>query len=196
MSRIVVATANPGKLSEIRAILADLAVELIAMDVFGLAPPVEHGVTFEENALIKARACMRATGLPAIAADSGLEVDALGGAPGVRSARFAGEPSDDAANNARLIRELAGVPDGRRTARFVCAAALVHPDGADVVVRGVMEGRIVDTPRGSNGFGYDPHFVSVAAGGQHTNAELSPDEKDALSHRGAAFRQLRDVLTS
>lgn len=194
MNRIVVATANPGKLAEIRAILSDVPCEFVAMDAFGLAPPVEDGATFEENALIKARACVRTTHLPALADDSGLEVDALDGAPGVRSARFAGEPSDDAANNAKLIRELAGVPAGRRTARFVCAAALVRPHGVEVVVRGVMEGRIVETPRGTNGFGYDPHFVSVAAGDERTNAELSPEEKDALSHRGAAFRQLLDHL--
>ncbi len=189
--RIVVATGNPHKLAEIRAILTDagLDVELVPMTELGVPEPVEDGDTFAANALLKARACAAATGLPAIADDSGLEVDALGGEPGVRSARYAGEPSDDARNNAKLVAALAGVPEQRRTARFVCAAAAVAPDGREVVVRGTMEGRIVDRPRGAHGFGYDPHFVSDAAGGQRTNAELAPAEKDAISHRGAAFRQ-------
>ncbi len=194
--RIVVATGNPHKLAEIRAILTDagLDVELVPMTELGVPEPVEDGDTFAANALLKARACAAATGLPAIADDSGLEVDALGGEPGVRSARYAGEPSDDARNNAKLVAALAGVPEQRRTARFVCAAAAVAPDGREVVVRGTMEGRIVDRPRGAHGFGYDPHFVSDAAGGQRTNAELAPAEKDAISHRGAAFRQLASRL--
>ena len=194
--RVVVATANPGKLAEIQAILAGVPVELVPMGELGVEEPVEDGDTFEANALVKARACAAATGLAAIADDSGLEVDALGGAPGVRSARYAGEPSDDRAdkdraNNAKLVAALAGVPAANRTARFVAAAAIVTPDGFEHVVRGTMEGRIVDRPRGSGGFGYDPHFVSVAAGGERTNAELAADEKDAISHRGAALRALR-----
>jgi XTP/dITP diphosphohydrolase len=189
--RVVVATGNPHKLAEIGRILEGLDVQLVAMTELGVESPVEDGDTFEANALLKARACVDATGLPAIADDSGLEVDALGGDPGVWSARYAGEPTDDRANNAKLVAELADVPDERRTARFVCAAAIVHPDGREEVVRGTMEGRIVDTPRGQHGFGYDPHFVSDAAGDGRTNGQLRPDEKDAISHRGAAFRALR-----
>jgi XTP/dITP diphosphohydrolase len=189
--RVVVATGNPHKLAEIGRILEGLDVQLVAMTELGVESPVEDGDTFEANALLKARACVDATGLPAIADDSGLEVDALGGDPGVWSARYAGEPTDDRANNAKLVAELADVPDEQRTARFVCAAAIVHPDGREEVVRGTMEGRIVDTPRGQHGFGYDPHFVSDAAGDGRTNGQLRPDEKDVISHRGAAFRALR-----
>ncbi|MFP4636470.1 MAG: RdgB/HAM1 family non-canonical purine NTP pyrophosphatase [Nitriliruptoraceae bacterium] len=190
------ATANRGKLAEIRAILAPyhLDVELETMTELGVEPPVEDGDTFEDNALIKARQCVAATGLPAIADDSGLEVDALDGEPGVRSARYAGEPTDDDANNRKLLAALAGVPDERRTARFVCAAALVTPDGRERVVRGTMAGYIVDAPRGDHGFGYDPLFVSEVVGDGRTNAELTAQEKDAISHRGAAFRALAPAL--
>jgi XTP/dITP diphosphohydrolase len=191
--RIVVATGNAHKLDEIRAILAArglVRVELVSMREFDLDSPVEDGATFEANALIKARACAQATGLPALADDSGLVVDALAGAPGVHSARYAGEPSDDAANNAKLVAELAGVPVEQRTARFVCAAALVSPLGLEQTVRGTMEGHVVDEPRGGHGFGYDPHFVASATGDGRTTAELEPAEKDAISHRGAAFRRL------
>jgi XTP/dITP diphosphohydrolase len=189
--RVVVATGNAHKLEEIRAILAGLDVELVSMREFDVDEPVEDGDTFEANALIKARACAQVTGLPALADDSGLEVDALAGAPGVYSARYAGEPSDDGANNAKLVAELAGVAPADRTARFVCAAAMVLPDGREQVVRGTMDGHIVDDARGVHGFGYDPHFVSDAAGDGRTNGELAPAEKDAISHRGAAFRALR-----
>lgn len=189
--RVVVATGNAHKLTEIRAILAGLEVALVPMTELGVPEPVEDGTTFEANALIKARACVDATGLPAIADDSGLEVDALDGAPGVYSARYAGSPSDDHANNAKLIAALDGVPDERRRARFVCAAALVVPDGREMVVRGTMEGRVVDQPRGSHGFGYDPYFVADEVTDGRTNGELTPEEKDAISHRGAAFRALR-----
>jgi XTP/dITP diphosphohydrolase len=201
--RVVVATGNAHKLAEIGRILDGLDVQLVAMTELGVPSPVEDGDTFEANALLKARACVAATGLPAIADDSGLEVDALGGAPGVRSARFASEGGEggvdrgdggvdvDAANNAKLIAELQGVPAAARTARFVCAAAFVTPAGAEEVVRGTMEGRIIDDPRGAHGFGYDPHFVSESAGDGRTNGELLPAEKDAISHRGAAFRTLR-----
>jgi XTP/dITP diphosphohydrolase len=189
--RVVVATGNAHKLAEIGRILDGLDVELVAMSELGVPSPVEDGATFEENALIKARACVEATGLPAIADDSGLEVDALGGAPGVFSARYAGEDGDDAANNARLVAELAGVPDGRRTARFVCAAVVVTSDGREAVVRGTMAGRIAHEARGEHGFGYDPYFLSDAVADGRTNGELTPAEKDAISHRGAAFRALR-----
>ena len=191
--RIVVATGNRGKLVELDRILDGLPVELVPMDELGLDSPVEDGDTFEANALIKARAAAEATGLPALADDSGLEVDALGGAPGVRSARYAADEdpaaAGDRANNERVVRELGGVPDAQRTARFVCAAALVAPDGRAWTRHGTMEGRIVDEPRGANGFGYDPHFV--AEGETRTNGELTAAEKDARSHRGAAFRAIR-----
>lgn len=195
--RLVVATGNAHKLEEIRSILTerhDLDVELVSMREFGVTEPVEDGATFEANALIKARACAEATGLPALADDSGLEVEALDGAPGVHSARYAGEPTDDAANNRKLIDALEGVPAERRMARFVCAAAMVTPEGLEQVRLGTMTGRIVDTPRGEYGFGYDPHFVSDVIDDGRTNAQLTPAEKQAISHRGIAFRALRPVL--
>jgi XTP/dITP diphosphohydrolase len=194
--RVVVATGNAHKLMEIADILAasHLDVELVSMREYGVEEPVEDGDTFEANALIKARACAAATGLPALADDSGLEVDALGGAPGVYSARYAGEPTDDAANNAKLVAELADVPEGERTARFVCAAALALPDGREHVVRGTMEGHIVWPARGPNGFGYDPHFVAEVTDDGRTNGELTSAEKHAISHRGAAFRALADAV--
>jgi XTP/dITP diphosphohydrolase len=192
-TRIVVATGNPGKLAELERILEGLPVALVPMTDLGLDSPVEDGETFEANALIKARAAAEATGLPALADDSGLEVDALDGDPGVRSARYAADVDPahdgDVANNDRLVRELAGVPVQERTARFVCVAALVAPDGRAWTERGTMEGHIVDTPRGEHGFGYDPHFVSE--GETRTNGELTPEEKDARSHRGVAFRAIR-----
>lgn len=200
--RIVVATGNHHKLAEITRLLAGAvpevasgAVELVAMTDLGVPEPVEDGDTFEANALLKARACAATTGSPALADDSGLEVDALDGAPGVRSARFAGEDADDAANNAALVAALADVPDADRSARFVCVAALVTADGREVTRRGTMEGRVVDAPRGEHGFGYDPHFVADASADGRTNGELSPAEKDAISHRSAAFRDLaQDVV--
>ncbi len=190
--RIVLATRNRGKLVELERILDGLDVQLVTMDELGLEQAVEDGDTFEANALIKARAVVAATGLPALADDSGLEVDALDGAPGVHSARYAGEETDDIRNNTKLVAELDAIPEDERTARFVCAAALVTPDGHEEVVRGTMEGRIVDEARGTNGFGYDPHFVSV--GETRTNAELTPAQKDARSHRGAAFRAIRPAV--
>lgn len=192
--RVVVATGNPHKLEEIRNILGTADgcdLDLVSMRDLGVPEPVEDGTTFEANALIKARACVRATGLPALADDSGLEVDALDGQPGVRSARYAGEPGDDRANNLKLVAALGGVPADRRAARFVCAAAVALPDGRETVVRGTMEGRIIDEPRGEHGFGYDPHFVVEAPTSDgRTSAQLSPAEKDAVSHRGRAFRAL------
>ena len=187
--RVGLATANEKKRAELEAILAEFDLELVPMTELGVDSPVEDGETFEANALIKARAVTAATGLPAIADDSGLEVDALGGAPGVRSARYAGEDATDADNNAKLLAALAEHPEQAWAARFVCAVALVTPDGDERVVRGHMEGRIIGEPRGSNGFGYDPLFVS--AGERRTNAELPPEVKHAHSHRGAALRALR-----
>lgn len=187
--RIVLATRNRGKLAELRRILGDLDVELVPADELGLDDVEETGDTFETNALLKARAAAEEAGSPAMADDSGLVVDALDGAPGVRSARFAGVHGDDEANNAKLLDELEDVPDDERTARFVCAAALVTPDGREWVRHGTMEGRIVREPRGDGGFGYDPLFAGQ--GETRTNAELPADVKDARSHRGAAFRAMR-----
>lgn len=191
--RVVVATGNAHKLAEIAAILAEVGltgIDLVSMRELGVPEPVEDGATFEANALIKARACAQATGLPAIADDSGIEVDALDGAPGVHSARYAGTHGDDAANNARLLDELAEVPDGRRTARFVCVAAFVTPQGLERTERGAMEGRVLRAPRGERGFGYDPLFVADATPDGRSTAELTAAEKDRISHRGAAFRAL------
>lgn len=201
MDDVVVATANPHKLTEIAAILAAATdgpvPRLVPMSELGLPSPVEDGATFAANALIKARACATATGLPAVADDSGIVVDALDGAPGVRSARFAGEDADDAANNVLLLARLADLgatsPAARRAA-FVCAAALVRPDGTEHVVEGRMPGHVVAAPRGRHGFGYDPLFVADATVDGRTNGELTPAEKDAISHRGAAFRALAPVL--
>lgn len=190
--RIVLATNNPKKRLELERILDGLDVELVPMGQLGLPSPVEDGDTFEANALIKARAAAAATGLPALADDSGLEVDALDGEPGVISSRWAGTDGDDAANNAKLVRELADVPDDRRSARFVAVAALVTPDGDAHTVRGTMEGQVRDHPTGAGGFGYDPYFV--ADGNEVSNAELTPEQKDAISHRGAAFRAIRPII--
>jgi len=199
MTRVVVATANAHKLGEIaRLVDADaLGITLVPMSELGVRSPVEDGATFADNALLKARACVAATGLPAIADDSGIAVDALGGAPGVRSARFAGEGADDAANNLLLLVRLAAAgaaaPAARRAA-FVCAAALALPDGSAHVELGRMEGRLADAPRGANGFGYDPLFVADATTDGRTNGELSAAEKDAISHRARAFAALAPHL--
>ena len=199
MSRLVVATANAHKLTEIARLLdaEALGLELVPMTQLGVASPVEDGATFVDNALIKARACVAATGLAAIADDSGIAVDALGGEPGVRSARFAGEDADDAANNALLLERLAAAGAGqpeRRRAAFVCAAALVLPDGSEHVTEGRMTGRVIEAPRGAHGFGYDPLFVADATDDGRTNGELTAAEKDAISHRAVAFSALRPVI--
>jgi len=195
VSRVVVATGNAHKLVEIGRLLAAAAPDLtlVPMGELGVPAPVEDGDTFADNALLKARACAEATGLPALADDSGIVVDALDGAPGVRSARFAGDDADDAANNLLLLVRLAmagaDTPAARRAA-FVCAAALVLPDGTTHVEHGRMAGHVVDAPRGDGGFGYDPLFVADATADGRTNGELAPEEKDAISHRAAAFRAL------
>ena len=193
VQRVVVATGNAHKLTEIRAILSGLPVRLVPMSDFDLPAPVEDGDSFEANALIKARACRDGTGLAALADDSGLEVDALDGRPGIFSARYAGPSATDAENNARLLAELAEVPHEDRTARYVCAAAYVSAEGEAHVVRGTLEGRIIDEARGSHGFGYDPYFIPRGGVGR-TCAELDPAEKDAISHRGEAFRALRERI--
>ena len=196
MTRVVLATRNLGKVEELRRIL-DGAVELVGLDdVTPYEPGPETGATFADNALLKAREAVERTGLPAVADDSGLAVDAMNGMPGILSARWAGEHGQDRANLELLLKQLADVPDERLTAGFVCAAAYALPDGRSDVVLGEMRGRIVREPRGTNGFGYDPVFVPE--GLDVTSAELSSDAKDAISHRGQAFRllvpRLREAL--
>ncbi|MFM7051970.1 MAG: RdgB/HAM1 family non-canonical purine NTP pyrophosphatase [Planctomycetota bacterium] len=192
MKKIVIATSNPHKVEEISAVLGRLGIECVPLPNAGIPEPVEDGATFEANARIKARAYAKALGTTVLADDSGLEVDALGGAPGVHSAYYAGTGANraerDAANNARLLRELEGVPDGRRGARFVCVLSLAAADGSiEAEARGTFEGHIGHAPRGTNGFGYDPLLV---LGDGRTSAELSSDEKNARSHRGNALRAL------
>jgi XTP/dITP diphosphohydrolase len=186
---LVIATFNPHKLLEIGAILPSLKVSLKALSEFpGAVPAVEDGLTLEENAVKKALAAARFTGLPALADDTGLEVDALGGAPGVRSARYAGESASYAENNALLLAGLAGVPPEKRGARFACVTAFATAGGLVRVSRGTLEGRISLSPRGSAGFGYDPLFEVGA--GPRTLAEFTAAEKNTLSHRAAALRGL------
>jgi XTP/dITP diphosphohydrolase len=195
MSVVVVATHNAKKAVELHRVLAAAGVDadVRGLDAFPAYPePAETERTFEGNALLKARAAVAHTGLLAVADDSGLEVDLLNGMPGVRSARWSGPDATDAGNLELLIRQLADSDDADRTARFVCAMALVTPEGAEHLVRGVMEGRLVLEPRGGNGFGYDPIFI--ADGNTVTNAELSPEQKDAISHRGQAVRAIVPVL--
>ncbi len=189
--RAVFASRNRHKAEQVVVLLP--GIELVLLD--DVAPEVEleepfH--TFEENALAKARAVAVATGAIAIADDSGLEVDALGGRPGVLSARFAGAGATDEANNAKLVDELKGVPQGARTCRYRCVAAAVFPDGREILTSGACEGRIVLEPRGRGGFGYDPHMVPV--GETRTMAEIPLEEKLGFSHRGRAFRELAERL--
>ena len=197
MSRtLVAATGNRGKLAELERLLDGLGWEVVAQSAFGVEPPPEDGLTFVENALIKARHAAERTGRPALADDSGIVVDALGGAPGVHSARYAGEGGDDAANNEKLLRALAGVPEVERIARFECAVVWLRDprDPVPLIARGTWSGWVLEAPRGTNGFGYDPLFLDPATG--CTAAELSPDRKDALSHRGQALRALRAMLAA
>jgi XTP/dITP diphosphohydrolase len=194
-ARLLLATRNAGKLAELQRLLASAVpgVEVVGLrDVPEYPEAPETGATFCDNALLKAREAVRYTGLPAVADDSGLAVDALNGMPGVLSARWSGRHGDDAANTALLLGQLADVPDDRRGGAFVCAAALVTPDGAEHVLERQWRGTVVREPRGSNGFGYDPVFVP--AGLELTSAELEPAEKDAHSHRGQAFAALVPVL--
>lgn len=220
--KILLATSNPGKVREIAAFFGSDSVDFLSLADVRLAPPPETGESFAENATMKALVAARKTGLITLAEDSGLTVDALDGAPGVRSARFAGEEADDEANNRALLAALEGVPPKRRGAAFCCAMALAippesahllermhhqesthHPErtlhaertrlsGAVHLVEGRCEGRILTAPRGRNGFGYDPLFFVPALG--RTFAELSVAEKEAHSHRGAALRKMRDLL--
>lgn len=189
--KIVLATRNAGKIAELRRILAGF--EIVGLEEFPQVGEIpETGLTFAENALTKARTVAEATGLPAVADDSGLAVDALNGMPGVFSARWAGRHGDDAANLALLLGQLADVPAELRAGQFVCAAAFALPGGEERVAEGTLPGSVAFEPRGSGGFGYDPIFVPE--GQSRTTAELSAEEKDAISHRGRAFRALSPVV--
>lgn len=193
MTRLLLATRNAGKLAELRRLVVAPGLEVVGLDDVPPFPDApETGATFEENALAKARDAVKATGLPAVADDSGLVVDALNGMPGVLSARWCGRHGDDEANLRLVLGQLADVPADRRGGGFVCAAALATPDGAERVVRAEWRGRLIDTPRGANGFGYDPIFVPD--GELRTSAELEPAEKDSLSHRFRAFSALHPVI--
>ncbi|MBP7621400.1 MAG: RdgB/HAM1 family non-canonical purine NTP pyrophosphatase [Gemmatimonadales bacterium] len=189
--RLVVASQNRAKAREIAEILAaeGLAYEVVTLAEFpAVTLPPETGATFAENAVVKARAAAAATGLPAIGDDSGLEVDALGGEPGVLSARYAGEGASDADRYQKVLALLADVPDARRTARFRCAAAFAAPDGTELLAEGKVEGRLAPAPAGTGGFGYDPIFLPE--GRAVTMAQLTPEDKHAISHRGRALRAL------
>jgi len=193
---VVVGTNNAGKTSELYELLGDLPIQWVRVQEISGAPfsVVEDGETFQENALIKAEAACRITGYVALADDSGLEVDALGGGPGVRSARFAHEHATDAENNRALLEALSGVTERDRTARFRCSLAVVTPFGdTPLLSSGTCEGRVSSKPKGDGGFGYDPLFI-VNAYGERTMAELTVDEKNRVSHRGEAVRHLRDAL--
>ncbi len=188
--KLVLATRNPHKVAELRAILLPLlpGAEIVGAEAFDVPEPVEDEVTFAGNALIKARQLAEATGLLALADDSGVCVDAMGGAPGVFSARWCGRHGDDAANLELLLAQMADVPERHRGASFVCAAAMAAPDGREEVAEGIMRGSLLFAPRGENGFGYDPIFRPE--GLSVSSAELTPERKEAISHRGKAFRAL------
>lgn len=194
--RVVLATGNPGKLREMRAILAGHGLEVVAQSELGIAPPVEDGDSFVANALIKARNAARLASLPAIADDSGLEVDALGGRPGLHTARYAGPLVDEGANNDKLLRELANVADVLRGARYRCAMVFVRAaeDESPVIAEAAWEGSIGRERRGTGGFGYDPLFV--VAGGAVTAAEMPEEEKNRVSHRGKALAELAEKMKS
>ncbi|WP_256103174.1 RdgB/HAM1 family non-canonical purine NTP pyrophosphatase [Streptomyces sp. ODS05-4] len=195
MTRLILATRNAGKITELRAILADagLTHELVGADAYPEIPDVkETGTTFAENALLKAHALAQATGLPAVADDSGLCVDVLGGAPGIFSARWSGAHGDDQANLDLLLAQLGDIAPPHRGAHFACAAALALPDGTERVVEGRLTGTLRTAPAGAGGFGYDP--VLQPDGSTRTCAELTPAEKNAISHRGKAFRELVPVV--
>ena len=193
--RIIFATGNAGKMKEVRMILGDLGIPVLSMKEAGIAADiVENGKSFEENAVIKAEAIrdLTAAGDLVLADDSGLEIDYLDGAPGIYSARFMGEDTSYAIKNTALVEKLAGVPEEKRTARFVCAIACALPDGRMITTRGVMEGIIAHEIRGENGFGYDPIFYLPEFG--CTSAEITPEQKNEVSHRGKALRAMRKEL--
>jgi XTP/dITP diphosphohydrolase len=196
-SKLILATRNPEKLRELRRVLETgrVPVDVSDLDEFpGMPEVAETGLTFTDNALLKARAVTAFTGLPAVADDSGLCVDSLNGMPGVLSARWSGRHGDDAANLQLVLGQLADIPAGHRGAHFACAAALVLPSGAEHVTEGVVDGSLTTAPRGTNGFGYDPIFVP--AGYQVTTAEMSPADKDRISHRGRALRALAPIIAA
>lgn len=196
MKTLVLASGNAGKLIELRAMLADLPLTIVPQRELGVDDVPETGTTFVENALIKARHASKVTGLPALADDSGLIVDALDGAPGLYSARYAGSPTDDAANNAKLLQALDGLPEAQRSARFYAVIVLLRhaDDPQPLIAEGSWEGRILDAPRGRNGFGYNPVFLDPAQG--LTAAEMPPEQKNRISHRALALQALRDRLAS
>ena len=192
-AKLLIATNNAGKLREYTALLGDLPVQLTTPQQEGIALEVEEkGATFAENALLKARAYCAASRLPTLADDSGLEVEALGGAPGVYSARYAGNNATDRQRYEKLLAELRGIPPAERTARFRCVIALVLPDGTEEITEGECEGVIIDTPRGEHGFGYDPVFYMPALG--KTMAELPPELKNRVSHRARALMRMKPIL--
>ena len=192
--RLVLASSNAGKLAELRPLLAGTGLELVAQSDLGVQDAIEDGLSFVENALIKARHACRETGLPALADDSGIVVDALGGAPGLISAHYAGVHGDGPGNIARVLRELEGVPDARRGARFVCTLVLLRhaEDPQPIIAEGRWEGRVLHAPRGTGGFGYDPIFFDPVLGAGAD--ELPPDVKNRVSHRGQALAVLRERL--
>lgn len=193
MDKIVFATTNEGKVKEIKEILEGFPVEVVSMKEMNITTDVEeNGNTFEENSLIKAREISKLTGLPALADDSGLEVDYLNGEPGIYSARYLGRDTDYNYKNNYIIDRLKEAEDKERSARFICVISLVLPDGREFVKKGVMEGRIGYEIKGENGFGYDPIFYLPEYG--KTSAELSSDEKNKISHRGKALRAMKEVI--
>ena len=193
MEKIVFATANEGKVKEIKEILKDFPIEVASMKDMGITADIEeNGSTFEENSLIKARTLVKLTGLPALADDSGLEVDYLNGEPGIYSARYLGRDTDYDYKNNYIINKLSDAKDKERSARFVCVISLVLPDGREFVERGVVEGLIGYEQKGENGFGYDPIFYLPEYG--KTSAELSPDEKNKISHRGKALSAMKKLI--
>ncbi|WP_047811586.1 XTP/dITP diphosphatase [Desulfosporosinus acididurans] len=191
--KILLATQNQGKVRELQELLADEEIEVVSLrDLPDWEEVEENGETFAENAALKARAAVQRTGLIALADDSGLEVDALNGAPGVFSARFAGEPKDDERNNDKLLGLLETIPDDKRTARFRCALVIAIPEGKEYLTEGTVEGKILRERRGTDGFGYDPLFLVPELG--RTLAEISLTEKNDLSHRARAFRKAIPIL--
>jgi non-canonical purine NTP pyrophosphatase, rdgB/HAM1 family len=195
MDKIVFATTNEGKVKEIKEILGDFPIEVVSMKEMGITADIEeNGATFEENSLIKARALVKLTGLPALADDSGLEVDYLNGEPGIYSARYLGRDTDYDYKNNYIIDKLSGAKGEERSARFVCVISLVLPDGREFVERGVVEGLIGYEQKGENGFGYDPIFYLPEYG--KTSAELPPEEKNRISHRGKALTAMKKLIVT
>lgn len=195
MDKIVFATTNEGKVKEIKEILKDFPIEVVSMKEMGITADIEeNGTTFEENSLIKARALAKLTGLPALADDSGLEVDYLNGEPGIYSARYLGRDTDYDYKNNYIIDKLSGAKGKDRSARFVCVISLVLPDGREFVERGVVEGLIGYEQKGENGFGYDPIFYLPEYG--KTSAELPPEKKNKISHRGKALTAMKKLIVT